>query len=49
MKCLFFHRWTRWVIEFDECPPGWNFGVYEFRSRTCTACGMAEEESRCVS
>jgi len=51
MTCRFFHRWTRWTVEFEECPDGW-MGVWEYRSRECKRkrCDMVEEVAKgCVS
>lgn len=51
MTCRYFHRWTRWAIEFEECPDG-EMGVWQFRQRRCkrSGCNMIEEEGgRCVS
>lgn len=50
MTCRWWHRWTRWAVEFEECPDG-EMGVFEFQSRRCKRprCGMIEEDIRCVS
>ena len=45
--CRWWHRWSAWKIEFEECPDG-EMGVYEFRQRRCTRkrCDMIEEGMR---
>ena len=45
MKHRWWHRWTAWVVEYEECPDG-EMGVFEFRSRQCKRCPMVEEECR---
>jgi hypothetical protein len=50
MTCRWFHRWSVWQVEFEECPDDWT-GVYEIRYRQCKRkrCDMIEEIPRCVS
>ncbi|MFF6988338.1 hypothetical protein [Streptomyces sp. NPDC010273] len=50
MICRWFHRWTRWAIEYEEMPDG-EAGVWAFHTRRCkrAGCRMVEEVSVCAS